>query len=163
MNTANENEALRDPLYLHDYVLQAVREGARFSVNLEKRTLRLNRRQIDLSEVNFLPVRDDVMLQAIEERYRAYKHSVPSERSESRRRRYFRALPERQLSDDDMLYGLPREYARCRLEIYVLFMIVSGNLRWHNEWGTWFWQSSADKDLVILRQWIEPSLPTVSY
>ena len=38
----------------------------------------------------------------VEELYRRYKHSIPSERSESRSRRYFTALPERELDDEDM-------------------------------------------------------------
>lgn len=147
---------MQNGLYFHEYVINEVRNGAQFSINLEKRTLRLNRKLISLTEVNFLPVRDDVMICTIEKRYNEYKHSVPSERSESRRKRYFRALPEKELSDADMMYGLPRELARCRLELYILIMIVCGNLRWHEEWGNWFWQSPNDKDLVILREWIEP-------
>ena len=156
MKLIETSQAMQDGLYLHDYILNEVRNGARFSINFEKRILHFNRKLVDLSDVNFLPVRDEVMFNAIETRYNEYKHSVPSERSESRRKRYFRALPEKELSDEDMMYGLPREYARCRLELYILIMIVSGNLRWHKEWGNWFWQSSTDKDLVILREWIEP-------
>lgn len=145
-----------DVFQLYDYVLNEVSNGVRFSINLEKRTLRLGSKQIDLSDVHLYPVSEDVTLRSIEQRYYDYKHSVPSERSESQRKRYFRALPEKELSDEDMMYGQPREYARCHLELCVLFLIISGNLRWNKDWGTWFWQSPNDKDLVILREWIEP-------
>lgn len=87
----------------------------------------------------------------------AYKHSVPSERSESHRRYYFKALPEKELSDEDMMYGERREVARCKLELYVLMQLLRGNLWWNNSWGTWFWCSKNDKDLIILRDWIEPN------
>lgn len=88
--------------------------------------------------------------------YQQYKHSIPSERSESHRRSYFKALPEKDLSDHDMLYGVSREVARCQLEVFVLLMLFDGQLQWQSKWGSWFWQSPNDKDLVILRQWVEP-------
>lgn len=95
----------------------------------------------------------------IEWLYRNYKHSVPSERSESKRKRYFNALKEKDLSDSDMLYGEPREVARFKLEAYVLFCIALGIFVWDEEMmGKWFWQSECDKDLVILREWVEPEL-----
>lgn len=98
-----------------------------------------------------------VVLFAIEQRYKAYKHSVPSERSESHRRYYFKALPEKELSDEDMMYGERREVARCKLELYVLMQLLRGNLAWENRWGTWFWRSENDRDLIILRDWVEPN------
>ena len=46
--------------------------------------------------------------------------------------------------------------AQAELELYVLCQILSG-LKWNPEtMGCWFWQSKEDKDLVILRQWVEP-------
>lgn len=99
----------------------------------------------------------EVVFVGIEQRYAAYKHSVPSERSESHRRYYFKALPEKELSDEDMMYGERREIARCKLELYVLVQLLRGNLYWDGRWGTWFWCSKNDKDLIILRDWIEPN------
>lgn len=137
-------------------ICDKVQNGSRFTVNFEKRTLRVDGKLTDLSEVNILPVRDSVLMETIEKLYQNYKHSVPSERSESRRKCYFKALPEESLSDDDMLYCESREVARCRLELYILLMLIDRQLIWHPEWGTWFWQSPQDKDLIILRQWVEP-------
>mgnify|MGYP007047911483 FL=1 len=135
-------------------VCDRVEEGSRFTVNFEKRTLRVDGKLVDFSEVDILP--EPKMQTILDAMYYTYKHSVPSERSESHRKCYFKALPEDSLSDDDMLYGERREPTRCRLELYILLMIVSGQLRWHSEWGSWFWQSPNDKDFIILRQWIEP-------
>nr|WP_295440300.1 hypothetical protein [uncultured Prevotella sp.] len=97
------------------------------------------------------------VLETIEFLYEYYKRSVPSERSESHRRYYFKALPEKDLTDEDMMYGDNREVERFKLEFFVLGSIISGKLIWKEEWGSWFWQSPSDKDLIILRDWIEPN------
>nr|DAH28661.1 MAG TPA: hypothetical protein [Caudoviricetes sp.] len=56
-----------------------------------------------------------------------------------------------------MMYGERREQARCKLELYVLIQLLAENLYWDNSWGTWFWRSKDDNDLIILRDWIEPN------
>lgn len=92
-------------------------------------------------------------VQGLEDYYHNYKHSIPSERSESKGKRYFRALKEEKLTDDDMLYGFPRDLAQVELEVFVLEQMVLG-FQWPEDWG-WFWQSGKDKDLVLLREWFE--------
>ena len=58
----------------------------------------------------------------------------------------FYALPESELSDEDMLYGMPREEAERELEKALAgFTIPEGS--------GWFWQSENDPDLVVLRSW----------
>ena len=144
----------------YDEIINAVENGAKFTINFQKRTCRVNGK-IVMSEEDKPKdtpyLTHAVVLFAIEQRYKAYKHSVPSERSESHRRYYFKALPEKELSDEDMMYGERREVARCKLELYVLMQLLRGNLAWENRWGTWFWRSENDRDLIILRDWIEPN------
>lgn len=138
----------------YDEIINTVDDGAKFAVNLMKRTFRLSGKVIDVSGCTPPPYDDIILL--IEEMYGNYKHSLPSERSESHRRYYFKALPEKELTDADMMFGERRETARCRLELTVLLAIIDGTLTWNPSWGTWFWQSEHDPDLVILRKWIEP-------
>lgn len=141
-------------------VIQAVENGAKFTINFQKRTCRVNGKVVMSEEdkPNDTPcITLEDMITEIEQRYAVYKHSVPSERSESHRHYYFKALPEKELSDEDMMYGERREVARCRLELYVLFCIILGRLTWNPSWGTWFWRSKDDNDLIILRDWIEPN------
>ena len=144
----------------YEEIIKAVEDGAKFTVNFQKRTCRVNGKVV-MSEENKpkdIPyLTHDVIVPAIEQRYEAYKHSVPSERSESHRHHYFKALPEKSLSDEDMMYGERREVARCKLELYILVQLLRGNLTWESKWGTWFWCSEHDKDLIILRDWIEPN------
>lgn len=138
-------------------IAQMVSDGAKFAINFQKRTCSVNGKVLvsDHDDIK-LGLSVEEILETIEFLYGIYKHSVPSERSESHRRCYFKALPEKDLSDEDMMYGERRETARFNLEFYVLSALISGELKWDDEWGSWFWQSTADKDLVILREWVEP-------
>ncbi len=146
---------------------EMVYNGAKFYINLEKRSLSVNGKYLIKDGKHELPLGcwhkedfpEEKMFKSLELRYRDYKHSIPSERSESHRRRYFKALREDELSDEDMMYGVPREFARYELESFLLAMIMIGALKWHEEWGSWFYQSPNDKDLIILRSWVEPKMP----
>ena len=147
---------------IYDKIINAVIDGSKFTVNYQKRTCRVNGKIIvnDMQYDGCLgsyPSTEEEIISKIEQLYQEYKHSVPSERSESHRRYYFKALPEKELSDEDMMYGERREVARCKLELYVLIQLLRGNLYWDGRWGTWFWCSKNDKDLIILRDWIEPN------
>ena len=86
-----------------------------------------------------------VCAETLEELYAIYKHSIPSEKTMSRTPR-FKALPESELSDDDMLYGVGREQAERDLEKALQGFTIP-------EDAGWFWQSPNEPDLVVLRQW----------
>lgn len=142
-------------------MVSAVQAGAKFSVNLKERSAYLGKKALIKNgeyegDLGVLPLPLEDTLEAIEAAYDVYNHSIPSERSDSKQRLYFRALPERELEDDDMLYGVDREYARCRLEMLVLCSILTESLRWNPlVMGNWFWQSQKHPSLIILREWVE--------
>lgn len=138
-------------------IAKMVRDGAKFTINFQKRTCRVNGKVVNIEVRSNPKVTTEDVLETIEFLYEYYKRSVPSERSESHRRYYFKALPEKDLTDEDMMYGDNREVERFKLEFFVLESIISGKLIWKEEWGSWFWQSPTDKDLIILRDWIEPN------
>lgn len=115
---------------------EKVHNGSSFRINLEKRDLVIDGKYIIKEgqyegslgyDTNF-PVND--LLVMAEGFYWQYRHSIPSARSEARYRRYFRALPEHELSEDDMLYGENRELAQLRLELYLLIAILNSDLIW---------------------------------
>jgi hypothetical protein len=87
-----------------------------------------------------------VCAETIEELYDIYKHSIPSEKTMHRTSR-FKALPESELTDDDMLYGVSREQAEKDLEDALRGFVMPEDA------GTYFWQSKNDKDLVVLKSW----------
>ena len=147
-------------------IVEKVSQGSSFYVNFTERSVRLDGKIVvqngNFDSNGYENQDTDFSLQqtllTIEQLYQEYKHSVPSERSESHRRTYFNALPEKELSDNDMMYGERRETARALLEVYVLEAICREWLYWDEPtMGKWFWQSKKNKDLIILRQWIDPS------
>lgn len=146
---------------IFDSTIERVRKGARFKVSFQTRTLIVGgKKVIDNGkfegELGIGQVPCEQALAYIEDLYAQYKHSVPSERSERKRRKYFKALPEDDLNDEDMIYGTLRDIAQIILELAVLCFILNDSLIWNEEkMGRWFWQSPNDKDLVILREWVE--------
>lgn len=140
-----------------EQVLSYVKTGSELTIDLSARTFRLDGRTLPASALDLSAFHAGDPITRIERLYVLYKHSVPSERSDKRRRNYFRALPEEKLSNNDLLYGENRETARAELELYVLCAVITGDLVWDEAvMGNWFWQSVIDPSLVILREWIEP-------
>lgn len=135
-------------------------EGSRFNISLAGRTFTLDGKEIISKgeyegELGIEPDSKENVLEHIEELYFVYKHSIPSERSDSRRYKQFYALPEDKLDADDMMYGERRETALFQLEFYILASILNGSLVWDDDtMGKWFWKSPLDGDLIILRQWV---------
>lgn len=141
---------------------EKVHDGSTFRINLEKRDLVIDGKYIikdgkyegELGYDTKFP--SNALLAMIEEYYWQYLHSVPSARSEAKYRRYFRALPEHELSEDDMLYGEHRDITQLRLELFVLIIILQNTLAWDEfAKGKWFWQSKKYPSLVVLKKWIE--------
>ena len=147
---------------IYQSVIQAVENGAKFQVNFQDRSLKIDGKYIIENgvyegELGVAEADERECLSEIEMLYQRYKHSVPSECSESKSRKYFKALSELDLSDDDMMFGERRDKAQIELELYFLCQIILG-FKWNAKtMGNWFWQSRFDKDLVILKDWVEPA------
>lgn len=63
-------------------------------------------------------------------------------------------MSDKDLEDEDMLFGVGRDIAQVELELYILCQIILG-ISWNTDkMGKWFWQSNKDRDLVILKHWI---------
>lgn len=141
--------------------LRMIAHGATFHVDLPNKSLRVGGKSVikdgkyegELGASLLLPATNsEQALENIKHLFEKYRHSVPSERSDSKRRLYFRALPVDGLCDEDMAYGAPREFAQAELEIYLLCVILDGTLVWDDfAKDKWFWQSG---DLVLLKKWI---------
>ena len=99
----------------------------------------------------------DGILWNVEQLYKRYKYSLPSERSDNKRRHYFKALHMEEITDEQLIVAERREVSQAALEGFVLCMIVGGQLVWDEEimQGKWFWQSKNDSNLVLLRSWVE--------
>lgn len=143
--------------------LKRVENGERFHINFEQRTMKVGQdKVIDNGEYDTTQVLHDErfdnsreLLNRVRELYMAYKFSLPSERSDKKRKKYFKALPIDELTDEQLIYGVRREIAQYTLEAFILCAILNGDFIWDDEiHGKWFYQDKLEKDLVILKNWI---------
>jgi hypothetical protein len=149
-------------IYLEMY--EKVTNGESFHIDFEKRTMKvggqiiIDNGEYDASKALYEGKCDNLndILDEIREYYADYKYSLPSERNDNKRKKYFKALPVDELTDEQMMFGKPREVAQYALEALILCMIVRGDFVWDEKvLGNWFWQDEFDQDLVILRRWVE--------
>lgn len=144
---------------IYEELIQKVSEGSRFNINFETRTMKIGKKKVidngEYGNKELINIKTNNPLDIIENLYSQYKFSIPSERSENKRRGYFKALSANELTDEELICGERREVARARLEGFILCMILNGKLTWDEfTMGKWFWQSNNDPDLVILKKWI---------
>lgn len=146
---------------IYDELVNRVLDGESFDINFNTKTLRVgkdylikngefNDRQLGLTKED-----NNIVIQTIERLYEKYKYSLPSERHDNKRRKYFKALPVEEIPDIKLFDAERREVACAKLEGHILCSVLYGNLTWDESWGSWFYQSKNDPDLVILRSWIE--------
>lgn len=144
--------------------LQRVENGERFQIDFEKRTMKIGRdKVIDKGKYDTSQVLYDeeiyspqVLLHMVRELYRTYKYSLPSERSDNKHKKYFKALSIEELTDEQLMCTERREIALYALEAFILCAILNGDFVWDEEiHGKWFYQRPSEPDLVILREWIE--------
>ena len=166
MKGKKKKKTKKDPTFdctmqeAYEKAFRLVEQGVPFRVDLARGSMTVGGHHVVmdgafLGRPSGLDTKDPIA--DVERLYADFKRSVPGER-DSRREfngEQFRAMRFDELSDDDLLYGERREHARFRLEAFVLLAAASGQLRWKDEWGSWFWRSSKDPDLVILRKWID--------
>ena len=144
---------------IYEELIQKVSEGSRFNINFETRTMKIGKKKVidngEYGDKELISIKINDPLDIIENLYSQYKFSIPSKRSENKRRGYFKALSANELTDEELICGERREVARARLEGFILCMILNGKLTWDEfTMGKWFWQSNNDPDLVILKKWI---------
>jgi hypothetical protein len=148
-------------------LIERVDNGETFSIDFEKRTMKVGKDYLikngEYDETRELfgklyeePYSLQVVLHMIRELYRNYKYSLPSERSDSKRKKYFKALSVDELTDEQLMCADRRETTMAALEGFILCSIVAGHLVWDDEImkGTWFYQAETEPDLVILKSWI---------
>ena len=152
---------------IYEELVQRVSDGETFHIDFEKRTMKVgkdflikngewdsSRNLFHNSPEDLCPM--ELILGFIEHLYGRYKYSLPSERSDSKRRTYFKALPIEQIPDEELFFAERREIAKAKLEGFILCMILKGGFVWdEKKLGKWFWQSKYDADLVILRSFVE--------
>lgn len=140
----------------YEEIIEEVRNGSKFMVDFKERSVKINGKKVDTTDLGVPQTSINEALSLIESHYFNYKRSVPSERNDSRRRRYFKADKLDNLSDKELCYNEEREVAQIDLELLVLGLILNGSLVWDSEvmGGNWFWASRKYPTLVILKEWL---------
>lgn len=142
-------------------LMQRVDSGETFHIDFQKRNMKVGKTYLikngeyDSERSLGFEWQESEIMKIIEELYNNYKYSLPSERSDSKRTKYFKALPISEMTDKQLMIACRRECAQARLEGFILCAIISGKFKWTEDLGKWFYQSKNDPDLVILRSWVE--------
>ena len=140
---------------LYDEIINSVSSGSVFNVDLKKKVLQLDKNNIPLDNMSVNISSSEDMLSTIHKLFERYKYSVPSERSEGKRRRYFKALKLSEIEYDDFMFGEGRDTAQIKLELYVLLSSIYHKDFWEEIFKEqFFYQSDKDKDLIILKDWV---------
>ena len=153
---------------IYQEFIERVDNGETFSIDFEKRTMKVGKEYLINGDETYTsvdmfgklydePYSLQVVLHQIRELYKTYKYSLPSERSDGKRKKYFKALSVDELTDEQLMCAGKRETAQAALEGFVLCSIIAGHLIWEDDImeGKWFWQSRSDSDLVLLKSWVE--------
>lgn len=151
---------------IYEELILRVSDGETFHIDFEKRNMKVGKDflikngEYDTSRFLFNRPGDiatmELILRTIEVLYQRYKYSLPSERSDSKRRTYFKALPIEEIPDEKLFLANRREITKAKLEGFILCIVLEGNFVWDEcTMGKWFYQSKDDSDFVILRKWIE--------
>lgn len=137
---------------MYDYISECINNGEYCKVDFKHKSLTLNGNYIiNQSKSDYdmeCKITNEDLFKNIEQLYISYKHSVPTKISKDS---YFKALPLEELTQLELAYAPKREQARGLLESYILCNVISNNFPII---PGFFWQSKVDKDLVILKEWI---------
>lgn len=146
---------------IYEELLSRVEQGEKFQINFEKRNMKVGKDWLikngECEAGRIIYGKNPIVIkEEIELLYKDFKYSCPSERSDSKRKGYFKTLSVDELTDEQMIYGENRELMQARLEGFVLCAILMNHLKWEDLTDEkWFWQSKTEPDLIILKQWIE--------
>lgn len=148
---------------IYEELVQRVSNGESFYINFKNRAMKVGKKFLIAdgvydAERKVIDCECDSIqdvLAEIERLYENYKYSLPSERSDSKYRKYFKALSIEELPDDKLMTATRREVARARLEGFILCTVLIGKFKWTKDMGSWFWASKNDSDLVIIKNWVE--------
>lgn len=156
---------------IYKTLIESVIAGKPFKINLKKKNLVIGRKTFIKEGVIKI---DDVLIENSDFKefniftgdvehhswknmawllYDQYYYSVPSKTW--RDSGHFKAIDSEQLSLSQMVFGVDRHVAQAMLEGYILLGSLAGWIKWNENEDHWFWQYEDNKNLVVLREWIE--------
>lgn len=140
----------------YESIIQSVDRGARFHVDLKKRSIMVGGEYVvkdGRCDDNIPSMTMEECVAELNRLYEEYYNSVPSERSENKYRRYFSAKPLEELTDEDMWCNKRRDVCQAALETFLCLSLINGSFHIDDE--KYFWQSEQHPSFVILRDFIQ--------
>lgn len=152
-------------------LLQAAKEGKYYKINLKTKSLKIQRKQYigggdvlvdddlicneDFEKFDILvgDIQNMSWKNVVWHLYNIFKYSVPDKNY--RDNSYFEALDESELTDGERAFGVPRHLAQAMLESYILLGSLAGWIKWDEPDDHWFYQCEDDKELIVMREWVE--------
>ena len=141
-------------------LLENVRNGSNFNVDLINGNLRINNKYyvknrkllVDDTTIDNKDIywSESTAWEVVEKLYDVYKFSVPSK--SYKQNSYFNALPVEELTDTELCLNTNRKLAQAMLEGYILLANMKGDLKWEDN-NKWFYQGK-DKGCVVMKNWI---------
>lgn len=119
-------------------------------INLKTGEVKLRGKPIEIEFTECVSLTDE--LKRIEELYREYKYSIPTKKSQSKRKHYFKALPIEEIPDMMLLISKQRDEAEWELIKAVLNLKHSCIAKEQWDYG-WFYKGT-DPDFIILKDWL---------
>lgn len=143
-------------------IIEQVSQGAYYSVDFKKRSLRLNGKAVEISQGDELEIERynslDEWLDKVEELYDAYKYSKPTKLTIKKQRRdRFKALSVSELiaecGHDALNTPVIRDVAKAELEVFILLSLINGSFNPDELFAKdWFYQGS-DKTFIMRKDW----------
>lgn len=137
---------------VYERLITAVENGVPYSIDLQKRKLKVGGKYVKLDNLGIGKASADEFLKQVEFLYEEYRVSTPSAKSASHREKYFKAIPDEDMTVEQRLNvnAERREVARARLEFYVLAGILNG-FNWEENFGQSFFFRK--DNLILLKNW----------
>lgn len=135
-------------------LIEMIENGSRFKVDLKNKNLSVNGKVIAengrFAEGIVIDFGSDPPTwERVEELYRDFKYSFPQQKQ---LKSYFKALTADEMTDFELAAGKNRNVCQFMLEVYLL--INGEKLKELMNSDYFFWQSDADKELVVLKEWL---------
>lgn len=152
---------------VYSILIEKVKEGKNYKIDLKNKSLKIGRKYYikegDVCVEDNLINEDDMqnleidfskehVWDVLEWLYFQFKHSVPNENYH--KKSYFKALKVTELDDGELAFNESRNIAQAMLEGFILLASLNQWLKWEFD-KKWFWQSSDDKNLIVMKEWIE--------
>lgn len=155
MKTIRSGLERNNKMTIYDELINAVRDGTKFYIDLKGKTMKIGRKVVidnGIASDNLIGDLPCDPWEMLERLFVEYYNSRPGAWSE-KKRSYFAAREASDMDELELAFGTPRLIAQAKLEGYVLCATLSGQLKWNDRFGSWFWVSKTHPELVLLKEW----------